>query len=411
MLVKRISMGCRGSFAVIALSVCVTAVLYAQETVLHSFNNSDGQQPVGGLIFDGAGNLYGTTFYGGAYGAGTVYQLTPGTGGWTETVLHSFSDAGIGGSWPNDRVTMDASGNLYGTTFFGGASGVGTVFELSPGSGGIWTEKILHNFATDGSDGTYPHTSLIFDAAGNLYGTTAGGGASGDGTVFELSPASGGGWNETVFSFSGSNGAAPYGALIFDAAGNLYGTTANGGGSTACTAGCGTVFELMPNAGGGWTERVLHSFHKADGANPSAALVFDSAGFLYGIAGGGGAYNYGTVFELGRRADGSWRQRTLHNFNANGRDGYYPQGALILDAAGNLYGTASAGGAHGRGAAFELQRSLAWSEKILYSFSRNSGGDDFDPFSGLIFDSAGNLYGTAESGGTQGYGAVFEITP
>jgi uncharacterized repeat protein (TIGR03803 family) len=411
MRVKRWWRECRSILGMLAVFASVTATLRGQETLLHSFNNNDGQQPIGGLIVDASGNLYGTTFYGGAHGAGTVYKLTPGTSGWTETVLHSFNDTGVDGFWPNDRVTMDGSGNLYGTTFFGGAFGVGIVFELSPGTGGGWTEKTLHNFSAGSGDGTYPHTSLVFDAAGNLYGTTAGGGANGYGAVFELSPTVGGVWNETVYSFSSTDGAGPYGALVFDAAGNLYGTTYNGGASTACLYGCGTVYELSPNAGGGWTQKVLHSFHKVDGANPPAGLTIDADGVLYGMTSQGGAYNYGTAFELRRRVDGSWREQTLHNFNANGRDGYNPSSAMILDAAGNLYGTTSTGGAHGRGMAFELVRNAQWGERILYSFSRNGGGGAFDPFSGLVFDAAGNLYGTAESGGAKGYGGVFEITP
>jgi uncharacterized repeat protein (TIGR03803 family) len=404
---KRLGVGRKAILAMV-LAVSATAIVCAQETVLHSFDNNDGMQPVGGVIFDASGNLYGTTFYGGTYGSGTVYELTPGTSGWTETVLHSFNGTGLDGSWPNNNVVLDASGNIYGTTFFGGAFGVGTVFELSAATGGGWTEKILHNFTAKGGDGTYPHTGLVFDTSGNLYGTASGGGANSDGIVFELSPAVGGGWTESVFSFSGTNGAFPYGGVIIDGSGNLYGTTSSGGSSSACHLGCGTVYELTPIAGGGWTEKVLHSFNNTDGANPAAAVVFDAAGHLFGMTGQGGAYNYGGVFELVHTAGGSWRAKILHNFNNTG-DGYNPAGALITDAGGNVYGTTSNGGAYGHGTVFELKRSTSWSEKILYSFSVKGGVGAYDPFSGVTLDAAGNLYGTAESGGANGDGAVFEI--
>src|ERR1019366_934096 len=208
--------------------------------VLYSFihNGTDGGFPQAGLIFDAAGNLYGTTSEGGTSsscsgGCGTVFELTPTAGGgWTEKVLHNFNSNGTDGANPYAGLIFDAAGNLYGTTTVGGTYYYGTVFELTPTAGGGWTEKVLHSFNYNGTDGNNPQASLTIDAAGNLYGTTSGGGTYGNykGTVFELTPAAGGDWTETVLhNFVGPDGAAPLAGLIFDAAGNLYGTTSGGG--------------------------------------------------------------------------------------------------------------------------------------------------------------------------------------
>src|SRR5664279_5403051 len=234
---KRLSIGLTVTLLIFTVSLFMTSTLAAaQEQVLHNFNNNgtDGTFPQAGLIVDGAGNLYGTTSEGGTYiscsgGCGTVFELTPnGSGGWTETVLHNFNSNGTDGANPYAGLIFDAAGNLYGTTTTGGTYYVGTVFELSPSQGGGWTEKVLYSFNYNGTDGNYPQASLTIDAAGNLYGTTWAGGpyGYGYGTVFELTPAAGGGWTETVLhNFVGTDGAAPLAGLIFDAAGNLYGTT------------------------------------------------------------------------------------------------------------------------------------------------------------------------------------------
>ena len=338
---KTLSIGLRAVLAIIAATLFVTST-WAQthEQVLHSFGNGmDGQFPYAGLIFDTSGNLYGTTNFGGTYTFGTVFELTPiAGGGWTEKVLYSFGN-GTDGAYPEAGLIFDAVGNLYGTTYGGGTYGTGTVFELTPTGGGSWTEKVLHNFNDNGTDGFYPYAGLIFDAAGNLYGTTSQGGTYGDGTVFELTPAAGGVWTEKVlysFNANGTDGTAPQAGLIFDAAGNLYGTTNQGG-----TYLSGTVFELTPAGGGVWTETVLHNFNDngTDGAYPYAGLIFDGAGNLYGTTDGGGTYFGGTVFELTPAAGGSWTEKVLHNFNPNSTDGYEPYAGLIFDAAGNLYGT------------------------------------------------------------------------
>lgn len=322
------------------------------EKLLHTFTGSDGFNVLGGLTFDKDGNLYGTTNGGGPYNAGTVFELTP-TGGniWKETVLYNFD--GVNGNGPGASLIFDKNGNIYGTTTYGGSTstacdphreGCGTVFELVRQLGGTWAEKVLHAFNRDGTDGTQPTSGLIFDGAGNLYGVTQQGGGSAEGGVaFELTPGSGGVWTETLlhtFLDNGVDGFNSLGALIFDASGNLYGTTGGGGG----TGNRGTVFELTPAGGGTWTETILYAFkdNGTDGIIPYGAVVFDAKGNLYGVTGDGGNLGFGTVYEL-TPASGSWTERLLYNFG-NAPDGNYPNGPLIFDKAGNLYGTTQQGG-------------------------------------------------------------------
>jgi uncharacterized repeat protein (TIGR03803 family) len=269
--------------------------------VLHSFGSdrADGLTPFGGVIVDASGNLFGTTYFGGSNGYGTVYELIPQTGGgWTEKILHNFNNMGTDGLYPASGLILDEVGNLYGTTVLSGSDGVGTVFELKPGPEGAWVEKILLYFAAaDTSGGAIPYGSLMFDA-GSLYGTASGGGLYNVGTVFELTPEGNGTWNESVlyaFNDDGNDAYTPLAGLVRDSSGNLYGTTYTGGSAS----GLGTVFELTP-ANGVWTETVLHSFEgNGDGGNPGyGALILDSSGNLYGTAQGGGAYFAGTVFEI-----------------------------------------------------------------------------------------------------------------
>jgi len=322
-----------------------------------SNNGEDGYFPLGGLIFDGSGNLYGITVAGGTgscdsfargVGCGTVFQLRPvASGNWKETVLYSFNNDGADGEYPQAGLILDASGNLYGTTVAGGAEGSGTVFELT-NKAGKWEETILYSFNNNGNDGVYPDGGLTLGPSGDLYGTTYYGGPWNFGTVFELKSTTGGDWKERVLhSFNGSDGRAPEATLIFDALGNLYGTTQLGGGKSY-----GAVFELTPAAGGKWEETVLHSFADSDqdGSSPEASLVFDGSGNLYGTTVGGGAggclegTGCGTVFELTPAAGGGWSTKVLYSFKDNGKDGIYPQAGLITDASGNLFGTTSGGG-------------------------------------------------------------------
>ncbi|MGB8889401.1 MAG: choice-of-anchor tandem repeat GloVer-containing protein [Candidatus Korobacteraceae bacterium] len=430
----------KAALTIIAVTLFASSARAAtRETILHSFNDngSDGYFPFASLISDAAGNLYGTTEGGGIHSCngfasdcGTVFELSPRQGGgWSEKVLHSFN--GTDGANPEASLIFDAAGNLYGTTASGGIhacnghpNNCGTVFKLSPNSHGGWTESVLHSFG-NGADGIYPVAGLIFDAAGNLYGTTENGGVhncnggSYCGTVFELSPNQGGGWTEKVLhSFgNGTDGYGPEAGVVFDAAGNLYGTTENGGIHNR-----GTVFEMSPRGGGGWSETVLHSFGNGeDGIYPVAGLIFDAAGNLYGTTEEGGIGREcpyggcGTVFELTPTEGGGWTEKNLHNFGVEERDGTYPSAGLIFDAAGNLYGTTGIGGAYcsiGCGTVFELTPTGGgdWIETVLHSFG--NGTDGYYPYSSLILDAAGNLYGTTEDGGIHGvYGIVFEITP
>jgi uncharacterized repeat protein (TIGR03803 family) len=336
-------------------------------TTLHDFDGSDGQNPQGNLISDAEGNLYGTALYGGSsncsLGCGTVFELVNSSGSYTEKVLYSFT-GGSDGASPFADLIMDSSGNLYGTTEYGGDSAKGVVFELV-NSSGTYTEKVLYSF-TGGSDAGYPEADLILDSSGNLYGTTVGGGSSncsfGCGTVFELANSSGSYTEKVLYSFTGgSDGAYPEAGLTLDSAGNLYGTT-NGGGSDMRY---GVVFELV-NSSGSYTEKVLYSFTGgSDGAYPTADLIMDSSGNLYGTTVGGGTPGSGpgVVFEL-VNSSGSYTDTVLYSFTG-GSDGAVPHARLMMDSSGNLYGTTGSGGsancAGGCGTAFDLTKSAPFS--------------------------------------------------
>ena|SRR6202050_5595054 len=416
---ERPYVGLKAALAILTVIVFVVGANAATETVLYNFSvGAGGSYPYASLVFDSAGNLYGTTGSGGIYGSGTVFELTPDAGGdWTEKVLHNFDPSAEDGNGPAAGLIFDESGNLYGTAAGGGdlscnnGAGCGVVFELSPKTSGGWTEKVLHRF--NGTDGLYPVSSVVLDGAGDLYGTTEGGGAHAFGTVFELVPNARGGWTEKVlhnFNRDAKDGVSPFAGVILDEGGNLYGTTA-GGGAYAY----GTVFELLSKAGGGWKEKILHSFNNndKDGTGPQASLVFDASGNLYGTTRIGGAHNYGAVFELAPKADGTWAEKVVHSFTFG--DGSNPEGSLIFDSLGNLYGTTFEGGAHNNaGVVFELSPKTGV-EEVLHSFDPRNHLDGAGPTAGLIFDASGNLYGTTSEGGTgtckYGCGTVFEITP
>ena len=343
----------------------------------------------------------------------------------TETVLFGFGSSTnvTYGDYPTSNLTFDSAGNLYSTTSGGGTNpdAYGTVFELTPSSGGSWTPKVLADF---GVSSGHPNGGVIFDGAGNLYGVTAGGGAYSGGVAFELMPQAGGGWTQKwLHQFGqGTDGINPVGNLIFDSAGNLYGATVQGG-----TYGQGTVFELIPQVGGLWTEKVLHNFSNTgpDGGSPEAGVILDSAGNLYGttLSGGinrnhtEGSYS-GTVFEL-TPTGGEWNEKILYSFPAGRYDAAGPFASLVFDSAGNLYGTTSSGGQYfSRGTVFELSRSAggAWTETILHSFGRDSS-EGAGPYGNLIMDNTGSLYGTTSQGGKYGClcsfigGTVFKLTP
>jgi uncharacterized repeat protein (TIGR03803 family) len=309
---------------------------------------------MGSLIFDKAGNLYGTTESGGGGpcnllippGCGVVFELSPSSGGnWTETVLHTFAGCSDGAS-PLEGLILDARGNLYGTTLAGGKgcnSGNGIVFKLTPAKG-VWTETIIHRFQGGPGDGSQVFSSLTFDEEGNLYGTTSKGGPNECGTVFKLKKAATG-WKESVLhNFAcGADGNFPVAAVTFDNNGNLYGTTEFGG--IPKQDGYGIIFKLSPTEKA-WTETLLLRFANGnDGAEPAGQLVFDSRGHLFGTTYAGGKYAYGTVFAL-IRSNGRWTERVLYSFTG-GTDGGYPL-AGVIGMSGHLYGT-TYGGGYGQG--------------------------------------------------------------
>jgi len=353
-----------------------------KETVLHSFTGgADGGYPYAGVVRDSAGNLYGTTSQGGAYGAGVVYKLSASG---QETVLYSFTGGADGGS-PYAGVTLDSSGNLYGTTEFGGASGAGVVYKVSASG----QQTVLHSFDAN-VDGAQPYAGVIRDSSGNLYGTTSYGGASLYGAVYKLSAS---GQQTVLYNFTGGNdGGGPLGGVIRDSAGNLYGTTVEGGSYPRLA---GTVYEVSASG----QETVLYHFTGgADGGNPQAGVIRDSAGNLYGTTFYGGATGNGVVFEVSN----SGQETVLYSFPGGATGAGLPLSGVIRDAAGNLYGTTELGGAWG----VVYQLTPSGQPTVLYGFP--GAADGAYPSASLTRDSAGNLYGTA-GGGTSGWGVVYRV--
>jgi uncharacterized repeat protein (TIGR03803 family) len=438
--------------ALLFLSLVLVAPAHgAVEQVLYSFCQqngcSDGSDPqYASLIFDTAGNLYGTTLTGGAYGFGTVFELTPEAGGtWTETVLYNFcslSNCADGGG-PFGGVVFDKSGNLYGTTEGGGTGAYcspfpndcGAIFELTPGPSGQWSEHVLYSFCSLAmcADGSQPVAGLTIDSGGNLYGTTGGGGKGNCkessvcccGTVFELVPGANGSWRHEILHSFGQNAAGgedPSAGLTLGPHGSLYGTTLYGG-ILGCGggSGCGVVFELTAT-NGKWTEKTLHAFGGTDGGWPYDSPVLDANGNLYGTnSSGGPGASVGVVFKLTREGS-AWSEEVLHPFFSNESGGYSPYAGVIFGKNGSLYGVTRYGGLageNGLGAAFKLDLGAdgKWKETTLHDFG--SSGDGILPGATLIFDSVGNLYGTTAGGGTpgsscgyeSGCGTVFELTP
>ncbi len=348
----------------------------------------------------------------------------------TEKVIYSFTGGADGGQ-PMSDLTIDAAGNLYGTTSQGGVGcngyGCGTVFELKRTKDG-WKEDVLYSF-TGASDGEGPQAGVIFDNVGNLYGTTVAGGSNGGGTVFKLEPNSRHGWTESIlhsFTLVSGDGSRPQTDLVFDTQGNAYGATLWGGsaGQSCHGFGCGVVFELTPHAKGAWTETILHVFAGApDGATPSSSVVLDSAGNLYGMTayGGAGPCNIngprdapvpgcGAVYELMHKTDGGWTETVVYSFVRGGGSAVTPSGGLILDNVGRLIGTSFAGGDRW-GAVFELDQSRrGWDQSVLHRFYGNPDG--IQPMGRLWTDAHGDLFGVTISGGANRVnGTVFELEP
>ena len=395
--------------SVLTLATATDAVAKYQysETTIHTFAGpSDGYIPEN-LIVDQSGNLYGTTLEGGGacvekIGCGTVFEMSPKSGGgWSEKVIFAFNGTSDGSS-PSGNLVMDAAGNIYGTTLTEGlVNGGGVVFELSP-SGSGWVETVLYDF-TGFADGGYPN-GLTFDASGNLYGTAAGGGANGFGAIYKLTN-TGSGWTQSVlYSFANSwDGASPSGPLLLDAAGNIYGTT-GAGGSTKCDHGCGTVFRLSPTSTG-WQFSRLYAFQGPGGQNPGG-LHFDSAGNLYGVAAGG--RGYGVVFELSPTSSGQWKETLLHDFT-NGTDGANPS-SISFDASGTLYGATNGVESTDANTIFRLKPAASgWVfSTIFVAAGRDTGIGLRAP---TVFDGSGNLFGVASDGLSTGAGSVYELSP
>jgi uncharacterized repeat protein (TIGR03803 family) len=397
------------TLATVAIAAILAVPGWSQgtEKILYNFTNlADGGYPHSGLTIDSKGDLYGTTSNGGS-GAycpcGTVFELSPGSKGtWTESTLYSFGSSFTDGNDPSSALIFDPKGNLYGMTMFGGASFQGTVYELSPGSTGTWTENILYSF-TGGADGGSANGSrLSIDSAGNLYGVTSAGGVYGFGVAFELIAGTNGTWSEKVLhSFTGGeDGAEPYeSSLELAGKGSIYGIAASGGAHDY-----GLVFGLTQLPDGSWSEKTIYAFTGSTGETfPISGLHLDGSGNLYGAA--------NDVFELIHQSDGVWSKRTLHTFPGP-PDGEGPQSPPVSDKSGNLYGTTYAGGSH-YGTVYELMPGAGgtWDERVLYRFSGSGGDGTFPTIGPLSIDSTGNLYGTTQSGGASKAGIVYEITP
>lgn len=384
-------------FSICLLAVAFGAVNLAHaqtETVIDSTNIT-----YAGMTFDSAGNLYGVTYYGGDssncgadIGCGTVFELSPAGGTtWTQTTIYNFQNL-ANGAYPLGGLVIDAAGNLYGTNTGGGTYNSGVAFELSPASGNSWTFTPLYSFGQT-SKSVPPSSPLTLDAAGNLYGITLGGGRYFYGSAFKLSNVAGV-WKETILhSFGGpGDGAQPYGPLVIDAQGNLYGTTSAGGSTT-----WGIVFELTHQPSGAWTENLLYTF--ASGGSPEAGVIFDSAHNLYGTTYTGGTHGAGGAFRLTRvKQNGNlvWKYIQLYSFTA-GADGSNPASPLTFDAAGNLYGTDAASattcqGFYGCWQVYKLSvgSNGLWQNSALYPIPAQS-----DPGNGgVILDSSGDIFGT-----------------
>ncbi len=375
----------------------------AKLTVLSSFDGANhGDTPMSALIADSAGNFYGTTRYGGSFGNGTVFKLSPNGNGYDTSILYNFGSANADGAQPRAGLTMDGAGNLYGTTSLGGTHNQGTVFKLSP-NGTDYVQGVIYNFGDAASDGATPLAGLIMDAEGSLYGTTYNGGSANMGTVFKLSH-NGNGYEESfLYSFSGNAGGAnPLAALLMDSAGNLYGTTAYGGADEDS----GTVFKFTAD-GGTYRKSNLVTFIYGD--VPHSSLLMDSAGNLYGTFEPNNGSGYlGSVYKISPIGE-----RTTLGEEMKGM----PFGGLVMDSAGNLYGTTARYSSDTLGSDTIFKINPSGQFTTLYTFDRTvtsgpssaPGSNGAVPIGSLIMDRAGNLYGTASLGGANSRGTVFKL--
>lgn len=375
---------------------------------LANFDGTAGRTPFGGVTADAEGNLFGTTLQGGADSEGTLFELPATAGGFASTPVTLFSFDGANGQFPTGSLAADAAGNLYGTTLGGGPGGAGVVFQVPKIDGGYADAPVTLASFSFAEDGGAPFAGPILDAAGNLFGTTSGGGTNGFGTVFKIDKTALGyaAAPTTLISFDGSNGRSPDAGLMIDAAGNLFGTTVLGGEHNA-----GTVFEILMTPLGYASEpTTLVSFDGSDGQFPESGLIMDADGNLFGTTSRGGANGAGTVFEILNTSLGyAGLPITLVDFNGN--DGRSPEGSLLMDAAGDLFGTTSLGGTNNAGTVFEIPKTALGYASVpttLASFGQSYG---ITPRAGLIADASGNLLGTTlESPTPDGGGTVFQVT-
>ena len=405
--------------ALLFVASCALAGAQTEKAIYSFLGEPDGQAPEGPVVFDRSANLYGATPFGGAFGLGSIYKLTRSGTSWTETILYSFGTTTNDATTPVGNVVFDAKGNLYGAAALGGVNGAGAVFELSPPaiSGGTWTETTLYSFSLVNKKDPAP-CGLLWVNGLHLYGVAMMGGTD-NGGIFELTPpATGGTWLEqTIYAFTGgSDGKYPglgCGPLIADKSGNLYGVTEKGGSNNE-----GTVFELSPPAtsGGSWTESVLYSFASGttDGQEPAGPLAFDANGNLFGTTTIGGSHVHeGTVFELTPAGSGLWNESIVYSFGGFSTDGYGPYDGVLFDKAGNMYGTTVSSVSNNNGTVWELSPPAisggAWTEAILHNFT--GGADGGQPYGALISGPSGVLYGTTFNGGGSNVGVVYQVVP
>jgi uncharacterized repeat protein (TIGR03803 family) len=378
------------------------------EVALWSFTGgADGANPLGGVVADAAGNLYGAASDGGAHDYGTVFELTRSGSSYGERTLATLSK--LSGIYPQGTLVLDSSGTIFGTAVEGGKYGYGTAFRLSTKGDG--RERVIWDFG-NGTDGREPFAGLVFGTNGVLYGTTQYGGLHGDGTVFKLTPSGREYIEQTLWSFGGYDGRYPTQSLMLGADGAIYGTT--GGGGSGCETGCGLVFRLIP-LGSSYSESILWNFRgNSDGAAPTSALTPASLGVLFGVTYFGGGtgcdgYGCGVAYEL-IPSGAAYSERVLWRFG-QGTDGDYPDGNIVLGEHGRLFGTAQQGGTHLAGIFYELvPHGTHYIERVLWNFNPQSGGEE--PTGMLITNAQRTVYGTASYGGTsRWFGTVYAFTP
>jgi uncharacterized repeat protein (TIGR03803 family) len=390
------------------LGLSLTTATATTTDVIFSFEEDEGEYADTDLETDSAGNIYGTTVLGGDFGGGTVFQLSPTANGWVHTVLYSFT-GGIDGGEPYKGVTIDRQGNLYGTAVTGGSGncegGCGVVYKLTNNKG-TWTQTVVHAF-TGGNDGSGPGARVTVDRAGNIYGMAPTGGGFGLGTIYKIRPTSHGTWIFSVIhAFTGGpDGATGSAGRMILRNGHLYGAVTAGG-----NYGSGIVFEVNPHGVGERDLKVLYSFRgQPDGSFPYGALLFDGSGNVYGTTYYGGANGIGSVYKLSPQPVGEWTEEVIYSFQ-EGADGNSPISNLVFDNAGNLFGTTSEGGL-GSGTIFKLSPvgGGKWNETVVHAFEGPPDGGF--AYNGMVVDIFGNFYGATVHGGDDNDGCVYQFTP